>query len=190
MSDQHPEHAPKTGHKSAASALFLVGFMGAGKSSVGRELAVQLGCEFVDLDDRVIAHQGRTIADIFRDDGEAAFRKMESRALAGVLEEVRNGVSAVIALGGGAYVQPENALTIKESGFPVIFLDATFEELRQRCVPHGTTRPLFQDEERFRRLYESRQAHYKKADLRIDTTAKAIKIVADEILQVLRVKRK
>jgi shikimate kinase len=189
MSDQLPESDAATGHNGLPPAIYLVGFMGAGKSSVGRELAVRLGWEFVDLDDRVIAREGRTIADIFRDDGEAAFRQMESRALAEVIEEARNGISTVIALGGGAYVQPENAQTIRATGFPVVFLDATLDELRRRCAPHGATRPLFQDEERFRQLYESRRTHYLKADLRIDTTAMPVETVAEEVLQILRIKK-
>jgi shikimate kinase len=189
MSDQIPENAAMTAHAGLPPAIFLVGFMGAGKSSVGRELAVRLGRAFVDLDDRVIAREGRTIADVFRDDGEAAFRKMESRALAEVIEEVRNGASAVVALGGGAYVQPENAQTIGETGFPVVFLDAALDELRCRCAQNGATRPLFQDEERFQQLYESRRTYYLKANVRIDTTSRPVGAVVEDVLQVLRTKK-
>jgi shikimate kinase len=188
MREQQPESAAKTGHNDLPPAIFLVGFMGAGKTSCGHELAMRLGWEFVDLDDRVVAREGRTISDIFRDDGEEAFRAMEARALKEVIDEVLNGTFRVVALGGGAYVQPENAQTICATGFPVIFLDAALEELRRRCDAHGTARPLLQDEERFRQLYESRRGRYLKADIRIDTTAKTVEAVVEEILQVLRVK--
>ncbi len=174
-----------TSHTGVKPALFLVGFMGAGKSSVGCELAQRLGWAFVDLDDRIVAREGRAIAEIFRCDGEAEFRKMESRALLEVITEVQNGNHMVVALGGGAYVEPGNAEAMRTAGFPVVFLDGALEELRRRCALQGSERPLFQDEERFRQLYESRRKHYVKADVRIDTTARSVEAVVEEILHVL-----
>jgi shikimate kinase len=189
MSDQLPERAAKTGHNDTFPAFFLVGFMGAGKSSVGLALAAQLAWKFVDLDERIVARESRMIADIFRDDGEAAFRKMEALALIQVIEEVQSGISTVIALGGGAYVQPENEQTIRATGFPVVFLDATLEELRNRCAPYAATRPLFQDEEKFRQLYESRRTYYLNADFRLDTTAKPVETVVADLLQILGLRK-
>ena len=96
--------------------------MGAGKSSVGRELGQRLNWLFEDLDDRIEAREGRTVAAIFRDSGEPAFRRAEHAALQQVLEELRGGSSKIIALGGGAFVQKENAVLLQASrradGFP------------------------------------------------------------------------
>ncbi len=189
MSDPTYKHVEMTGQTDLEPAVFLVGFMGAGKSSVGCKLALRLGWAFVDVDDRIAASEGRAIADIFRDDGEAAFRKMESQALVEAIAEVRDGNRMVIALGGGAYADSGNAEAVRKTGYPVVFLDAALEELRQRCALQGTKRPLFQDEERFRELYEARRAHYVKADVRIDTTGQSIEAVAEEIVRVLLVRR-
>src|SRR5579864_2179824 len=88
--------------------IFLVGFMGAGKTSVGRLLADQLGWEFVDLDAVIEAREGLSVPQIFREHGERGFREREHVALRGVLAELNRNTAAVIALGGGAFVQPEN----------------------------------------------------------------------------------
>ena len=167
------------------SALILIGYMGAGKSTVGRHLATTIGWEFVDLDDRVVAREKRSIAEIFRDDGEAAFREMETSSLRDALREIGTGARMVLALGGGAYVQQENALLITEARLPVVFLDASLDELRRRCEAAAGTRPLFEDEERFRALYQSRREHYLNASFRVDTTGKQIETVAGEILNFL-----
>jgi len=185
MNQVHPENKELALGGQLPPAIFLVGFMGAGKTSVGRELAMLLGWSFVDLDDRVISRHGRSVADIFRDEGEAAFRELESRALAEVISQARSGARAVIALGGGAYVQPDNSVVIRKTSFPVIFLDAEVDELRRRCAPDASVRPLFQDEAQFRTLYELRRAQYLQADVRVDTTAKSVDAVAAEITRLL-----
>jgi shikimate kinase len=166
-------------------AVFLVGFMGAGKTTIGRCVARRLGWRFVDLDNRVEAREGRTVADIFRDSGESAFRAAEAAALHELLGEIGAGTNTVIALGGGTYVQPANAEAILLSGAPVIFVDAAFEELVRRCSAKGTVRPLFQNAEQFRRLYEDRRRSYVKADLRLDTTFKRAEAAADELISFL-----
>ncbi len=160
--------------------------MGAGKTSVGRELAVRLSWDFVDLDDRVIDRDGRAIADIFRDEGEAAFRAMETSALRAVIQEVEHGAHVIIALGGGAFVQSQNEAMIRTTGFPVVFLDADIEELRRRCAATPGTRPLFKNETEFRMLYEQRRGCYLRADIRIDTTSKSVPAIAEEITASLR----
>ncbi|HYH00688.1 MAG TPA: shikimate kinase [Terriglobales bacterium] len=166
------------------TAVFLVGFMGAGKTSVGRALARQLHWRFIDLDERVEARERRTVAEIFRDRGETAFRQAESAALLELLDELRSGTRAVIALGGGAYVQPQNADLIHASNSAVVFLDAPIEELRRRCTAKGDVRPLFQDEDQFRKLYEARRAHYLHADFLVSTMDKSVYDVAREIISL------
>jgi shikimate kinase len=166
-------------------AVFLVGFMGAGKTSVGKELARRLGWRFVDLDDRVTAQEGKSVAEIFRDSGESAFRKAEGSALRQLLGELAHEKPTVAALGGGAFVQDENAWLLAEAGEPMVFLDAEFDVLRERCRPMGPERPLFVDESRFRALYETRRPHYLRAGFRVDTTHKPVEQVAAEIIDKL-----
>lgn len=169
-------------------AVFLVGFMGAGKTSVGRELATRLGWPFVDLDDRIEAREKRTVAEIFRDSGEEAFRKAEAEALGELLGGLDPARPVVAALGGGAIVQTENAKSLQESGEPIIFLDADFEELRRRCAPQGATRPLFTDEQRFRGLYHTRRPYYEQ-HMRLDTTHNTVAQVAAQIIERLQLGR-
>ena len=163
-------------------AVFLIGFMGAGKTSVGRALAQLLGWRFVDLDDRVEQRLGGTVAEIFSQQGEAGFRRAESAALAELLDELRTSPPTVAALGGGAFVQEENAGRLRATSWPVVFLDASVEELRRRCALAHSTRPLFQEENRFRQLYEERRMRYMAVELRVDTEAKSIGQVAAEVL--------
>src|SRR5437868_3871670 len=114
--------------------ILLVGFMGAGKTSVGRMLAEQLHWRFVDLDDLVVAREGRSIAQIFEEAGESGFRSRESAALRELLSELKSSGDAVVALGGGALSQPANRAAIERSGFKKFFLAAPVEQLFQRCV--------------------------------------------------------
>lgn len=167
-----------------ARGIVLVGFMGAGKSTVGRELGHQLGWPFEDLDDRVQSREGRTIEQIFRESGEVAFRQAEHRALIQLIEEL--GLEArIVALGGGAFVQANNLALLESSGLPTIFLNASPEELFRRCEEQGTNRPLQRDRERFLQLYIQRQPHYRKASFQIETTGKPVSAVAEEIIQRL-----
>jgi len=174
------------GRQSPPRAVVLVGFMGAGKTSVGQALARRLGWRFVDLDDRIMARDGRPIAAIFQESGEAAFRQCESQALADLLRELPASPATVVALGGGAFTREENIRLLGRSGSPVVFLDAPLEELRRRCAQQGDERPLYRDENLFRQLYDSRRRHYMKAALRLDTQAKSVEQVAAELASLLR----
>ncbi|MGP0017497.1 MAG: shikimate kinase [Candidatus Sulfotelmatobacter sp.] len=173
----------------SGNAVFLVGFMGAGKSSVGRALGQRLNWVFEDLDDRIEAREGRTVAEIFRDSGESEFRRAERAALEHVLRELRGGGARIIALGGGAFVQKENAALLKRSGVPTVFLDAPVEELWQRCCTQaretGAERPLLRSREQFRDLYETRSRSYSKATLKIPTAARGVETIAAEIANTL-----
>lgn len=169
---------------SAVRAVFLVGFMGAGKSSVGRELAQQLRWPFEDLDDRIQTREQRTIAQIFQESGEAEFRRVEHAALRDLLAE--NNPARVVALGGGAFVQTDNAALLEQAEVATVFLDAPVEELFRRCQQEPLERPLRRDQEQFRRLYEIRRPYYAAATLRVETSGKPVAMIAAEVIQALR----
>jgi len=175
------------------NAVFLVGFMGAGKSSVGRALGQRLNWVFEDLDDRIEAREGRTVAEIFRDSGESEFRRAERAALEHVLRELRGGGARIVALGGGAFVQNENAALLKRSGVPTVFLDAPVEDLWQRCCTQaretGAERPLLRSMEQFRELYEMRSRSYSNASLKIQTGSRAVETIAAEIADTLGLRK-
>lgn len=168
--------------------IFLVGFMGAGKSAVGQYLAQHKGWPFTDLDRLIEKQEGRLIAAIFQNSGEAAFRKLETETLRKLLAQRPSSLPHIVALGGGAYAREENASMIRETGGIVAFLDAPVDELLQRCrAEQGThERPLLQNETVFRRLYEERKPHYSRANVHIDTAGKPIEEVAREVGQWLK----
>jgi shikimate kinase len=163
-----------------ARAVFLVGFMGAGKTTVGRALSRRLGFPFEDLDDRIQRREGKTIAQIFRELGEAGFRRTETAALCELLGELGSSLR-VVALGGGAFVQPGNAALIEAAEVYSVFLDAPVEELLRRCEEEETERPLRQNPKQFRELYDKRRRSYMKADVRIETDGKDVDTVAVEV---------
>ena len=165
--------------------MFLIGFMGAGKTSVGMMLSQRLGWRFVDLDRQVEARCGRTVANIFREFGETAFRQMETEALQKLLDALNDGDPTVIALGGGAFAQSANRTLLEKAGARVIYLDAPVDELRRRLGEDDATRPLFLNAERFRLLYEERQPLYRMAPHRIQTSGKSVIEVAREIESLL-----
>ena len=113
--------------------MVLIGFMGAGKSSVGRALGEQLGWAFEDLDERIERRERRKVAEIFRDSGESGFRRAEHAALRELVQGLNAGAEKIVALGGGAFVRKENARLVEAGGFPTVFLDASVEELWRRC---------------------------------------------------------
>jgi shikimate kinase len=168
--------------------------MGAGKTSVGRALAHRLGWEFEDLDDRIVAREGRTIPEIFRNDGESAFRRAEHESLRRLLEELAAGSGRIVALGGGAFAQARNAATLKRAGFPTVLLDAPAEDLWQRChqqaASTGVERPLLKSRDEFQRLYRARRRAYTKASFRIETSGRTAEQVAAEIARTLGLKER
>ena len=170
------------------NAVFLVGFMGAGKTSVGRALGRQLNWVFEDLDDRIAVREGRSVAEIFRNSGESEFRRAEHAALQQVLEELRGGVARIVALGGGAFAQEQNHQAIRACGILTIFLDAPLPELWRRCALQtnlDVKRPLQTSETQFRELHEKRLPFYRTASLRFDTSGKQVEAVAAEIAERL-----
>lgn len=161
--------------------------MGAGKTSVGRALSRLLNWPFQDLDDHIVAREKRTIAEIFQDSGEQAFRSAEHMALRQLLEESQSGLPSVIALGGGAFVQRRNARLLE--GSRVVFLDARAEELWSRCsrqaAEAGTERPLLGTMNQFRKLYQSRRRSYLQAAVTIQTSDRTVTAIAAEIAEWL-----
>jgi shikimate kinase len=150
-------------------AVFLVGFMASGKTTVGTELARRLGWDFVDLDKRIESREGHTVPEIFRERGEAGFRLAETSALRDLLTDSLKSDS-VVALGGGAFVQEKNREMLEP--WPSVFLEAPGSELWQRSLADGIERPLRGDAEQFARLYAERLPFYRQAKVTIVTSGK------------------
>lgn len=159
--------------------IYLVGFMGAGKSSVGTILAQRMGWPFVDLDTIIEAGQGASIRQIFEQAGEAFFRQIEHAALVEVIKKA----PVVIALGGGTFVQRPNFDLIRKTTGATIWLDCPIEDLWQRCAIMDN-RPLFRDRESFFKLYEERLPYYRQAEFRVSTGGRPPEEIVQEILQL------
>ena len=150
------------------TAIYLVGFMGCGKTTVGLRLAQRIAWKFVDLDRRIEQEAGMSIAEIFARAGEAAFRQREYALLRQVLEETPETGGLVAALGGGTFAQPQNFDLLQRSGAITIWLECPVEQLLMRCAL-VTSRPLFRDEASFRQLYEQRLPFYQQATFAVHT---------------------
>ena len=159
--------------------IYLLGFMGSGKSTVGELLSRELQWPFIDLDTVIEAGQGVSIAEIFERSGEPFFRQLERAALA----EVVKTEPAVIALGGGTFVYEANLELIRETGGATIWLDCPAETLRQRCATMQN-RPLFRDPESFLRLLDLRLPYYRMAEFRVATEGLGPREVAEQILRL------
>ena len=148
--------------------IVLVGLMGAGKTSVGRYLAQDLGCGFADSDERVELRAGMSVKDMFATQGEAAFRAAETQAL----QEVLQAEPCVLSVGGGAFIAPQNRAMIAARGCSV-WLKADVEVLWQR-LRGCTDRPLLQEKDGLATLHalaKSRETDYAKADITITAQA-------------------
>jgi shikimate kinase len=163
--------------------VLLVGFMGSGKSSVGEALAEKLGWAFVDLDHQIERVSGQTIPELFRKAGEREFRRLERSLLRQLLEE--SGGDRLIALGGGTFAQRGVPEMARRAGAISVFLDASVEELWARCCGDGRERPLAMDQNQFRQLYAARRKRYMKADLRVHTSGKSVRHIAEEVCSYL-----
>jgi len=145
--------------------IYLVGFMGSGKSTIGRLLAERIGWHFVDLDAEIEAAERMSILEIFETRGEAEFRRVEREKMREKVRGIECGRPTVLALGGGAIVQPENYALVENNGV-TIWLDCPFETVRRRVEP-AAHRPLARDPVSFAQLYETRRESYARADYRI-----------------------
>lgn len=136
--------------------VVLIGFMGCGKTTFGEEAARRLQMDFIDMDREIERRQGRTIAQIFAEDGEAAFRQMETD----LLTECCKAGGTIVATGGGVVKNPENIRRIRESGALTVYLKTPPEELYRRLAD-DRTRPLLADtagEARYRRICDMLEA--------------------------------
>jgi len=166
----------------AAENIILVGFMGAGKSSVGRLLAKRLGRCFVETDDLIVARDGRSIAEIFRAEGEARFRQLE----ADLLDLLRLKRGDVIATGGGFPCREGRMDALKGMG-TVVWLAGDFEALRARALRSGS-RPMLEGKpkEEVAALYRAREPYYRQAHLVVETAGLGVDQVVRRILSLLR----
>lgn len=165
--------------------IVITGFMGAGKTTVAAALARLLGCRSVDLDDIITAREGRTPPQLIDEDGEAAFREAETRALGEVLREEE---ARVVALGGGAWALERNRLLVREHGCLAVWLDAPFELCWRRIgEDRSEDRPNARDPSRARTLYDARRHAYTLAALRVSVTPeRSADDIAAEILATTR----
>ena len=168
----------------ALLAVSLVGFMGAGKTTVGRALAARLGWRVDDLDDLIEARERSRVEQIFRLQGEPAFRDLERRVVRETLTATGSAFR-VLALGGGAFLEEQVRETLREAEIPAVFLDASVEELFSRSEQPEVVRPLRRDREQFCRLYEERRPAYLQAALRIETGGKLVAAVVEEVISGL-----
>lgn len=160
-------------------AIILIGYMGSGKSSVGKQLAQSLNLAYVDLDLMISQKAGKTIQEIFAQDGEDYFRKIESECLADVCEQ-----NSVVATGGGIILKAENRQLLSKQKF-VIFLTCEDNELIHRLkADQKNIRPIIQDKTstEILAIYQQRLPFYQvSATMPIDTTNKSIATIVDEI---------
>ena len=160
--------------------IYLVGFMGSGKTTIGSMLAYELGWKFVDLDDDIETAAHKEIREIFDAEGEAEFRRKEHDALVKRIHGVQSGHPLVLSLGGGAYSQEANYALLNENGVS-IWLDVPLQMILER-IAGQTHRPLARDAEKFARLFEDRQPSYARADFRIPITSNDAHIAVRTIL--------
>src|SRR3990167_5748466 len=167
--------------------IYLVGFMGTGKTAVGRELAKRKKWQFMDLDELIELKEKRTIADIFAKEGEPYFRRLEKR----VLKEVAKEKKFVVACGGGIVIDKENIRTMKETGI-IICLSASPEVILKRT--QGTShRPLLNvsdQKKQIELLLKLRAPYYAQADKAIDTSKITVKEIVYKILKLTKAKVK
>ena len=171
--------------------IYLNGFMASGKSTVGPRVAARVGATFIDLDRLITAHDGRSIPEIFEDDGEEGFRALEREAL----HKTAETDDLVVALGGGALVDDDNRSFAKEYG-RIVYLEVDPETILDRVGDEADQRPLLQDEDgtplppdamedRISTMLADRRAAYEDAHARIDATA-AVDDVIDAVTATLQ----
>ena len=166
--------------------IYMVGFMGSGKSTIGRHLARRLGWNFFDTDEEIEAAEKTTIVQIFTERGEPEFRRIETEIIRHHVRWIERGRPAVLALGGGAFVEPLNRQLLGNNGIAV-WLDCPFETVQRRVAP-ATHRPLARNPEAFAALFEARRGVYRLADVGIpiesdDPEAVVNVILAHELFQ-------
>lgn len=168
------------------SNLALIGFMGTGKSSVGRLVADLLHFTFLDTDDVIVARAGKSIADIFAQEGEAVFREKERQ----LVEELARRTRTVISTGGGLPVNPDNLASLKTHAL-VICLWAAPERIWER-VRSQSHRPLLQEGDPIQKIKEllaARAPFYRQADVLVNTEMRSMREVAHQVIHQYRLAR-
>ncbi|MDD5072907.1 MAG: shikimate kinase [Candidatus Omnitrophica bacterium] len=163
--------------------IILVGFMGAGKTAVGKTLARLLKRKFVDLDEKIEEREGMPISEIFTKKGEQYFRKAERE----VVKKASLFTGLVTATGGGAVIDKENVVNLRSNGI-LFYLDASPTKILERTKGH-THRPLLNvsdPEEKISELLAKRAEFYAQADHRIDTNNLSVDEVAEKIISLLK----
>lgn len=166
--------------------VYLIGFMGAGKTTVGCELSARLAVPFFDLDELIESAEKSSIKDIFAQHGESYFRKRERD----ILRSTRYLERAVISTGGGTFTFDENIQFIQSEGFSV-YLSAPYSLLRARIGDKADDRPLFRDDVAARELYANRVRFYRMADLTLEVREEETpaEIVERLLLELPRARR-
>ena len=165
--------------------IILIGFMGVGKGSVAREMVKQADIVAIDTDDIIESMENRTIKKIFATEGEKYFREIEAKVAKWLEKSVDD---TLISTGGGFY----KVKNLKKIG-TVVFLDSPFDKIYERIINHPKAqnklkkRPLFQDIDKARELYEERYPQYKSvADITVDVTDKSVEKIVKEILKKVK----
>jgi len=172
---------PPRGSNRTLRMICLTGFMGSGKSTVGRLLARQVGWRFVDLDELIETRARLDIPSIFERLGESVFRDLEREAFFhAVGESAERDLPTILALGGGTMAQPGCADRLRDLAIPVIWLQCSPGRLLERCATMAN-RPLFRDEASFLQLYAQRVPYYERADYRVESES-APPVVVEKIL--------
>ncbi len=165
--------------------IALIGFMGTGKSRVGRELSKLLGMDFIETDSLIVERTGKSIVEIFKEAGEKEFRRLESE----VVKEVSNVKNSVISCGGGVVLNSSNVESLRK-GSVLFLLTASSEVILERITRDGESRPLLNVQDRMKKidsLMEFRKPFYlKAADHVINTTNLELEQVINNILELLR----
>jgi shikimate kinase len=145
--------------------IIIAGFMACGKTALARAVAARLNCKMIDLDEVITNREGRSPAEIIEEDGESAFRMIETIALHDVLKD---GAVGVIALGGGAWISETSRELINQYASFSVWLDTPFEVCWERITLSEVVRPLSSSKKEARKLYDRRRTVYALADLRLE----------------------
>jgi shikimate kinase len=160
--------------------IYLVGFMGAGKSTLATALSAKLGWQTKDIDQLIESREGMTVADVFSKRGEPYFRAVEHTILSQIVSIRR----AVVATGGGTYANLTNRLIIDRDGVS-IWLDVSLKRAAER-LPDNGLRPLASDRSRMEQLFHARQASYRHAQIRLDAEHASAVELSNQIIDLLK----